>query len=250
MAELSDYAENEVLDWLLTDESVTRPDAWFVALYSVAPTDAGGGTELSGDGYARAAITFDAPTSRATDNTNAPSFTAVGDDWNEAVAFGIFDAGTGGNLLAWSPLTNNRTVLDGQTWQFDPGAITVTMSAGSFSDFAANLCLAWLLTDGTATRPTNWYVSLHEANDTELSGGGYARQATTFGAASAGVTANITQELFTSNAGAWDEATQAGIYDASSSGNRIALGDLVTPRTNSAGGTLPLEIGDLTVTLQ
>lgn len=250
MAELSDYAENEVLDWLLTAGSATRPTEWHVALYSVAPTDAGGGTELSGNGYARAAVKFDTPASRATNNTDAPSFTATGGDWAEAVAFGIFDASTSGNLLAWSPLTSNRTVLDGQTWQFDIGDITVTMSAGNFSDFAANLCLAWLLTDGTATRPTSWHVSLHQANGTELTGDGYARQSTTFGAASGGVTSNTTQELFTSNAGAWVEATQMGIYDASSSGNQIALGDLATPRTNTAGGTLPLEIGDLTVTLQ
>ena len=52
MAALSDYAEKLLLDYSMTTGSVTRPTAWYVALYTSAPSDAGGGTEVSGGGYA------------------------------------------------------------------------------------------------------------------------------------------------------------------------------------------------------
>ena len=46
MAAISDYAEKLILDYLMTSGSATRPTAWYVALYTSAPSDAGGGTEL------------------------------------------------------------------------------------------------------------------------------------------------------------------------------------------------------------
>ena len=50
MAALSDHAEKLLLDWMMTSGTATRPTAWFVALYTAAPSDAGGGTEVSGAG--------------------------------------------------------------------------------------------------------------------------------------------------------------------------------------------------------
>ncbi len=47
MAALSDYAEKLLLDWSMTTGSATRPTAWYVALYTAAPSDSGGGTEVS-----------------------------------------------------------------------------------------------------------------------------------------------------------------------------------------------------------
>ena len=58
MAALSDYAEKLLLDYSMTAGSVTRPTAWYVALYTSAPNDAGGGTEVSGGGYARKTVAF------------------------------------------------------------------------------------------------------------------------------------------------------------------------------------------------
>ena len=51
MAALSDYSEKLLLDWAMTTGSATRPTAWYVALYTAAPNDAGGGTEVTGGGY-------------------------------------------------------------------------------------------------------------------------------------------------------------------------------------------------------
>ena len=60
MAALSDHAEKLLLDFLMTTGTATRPTNWYVALYTAAPSDSGGGTEVSGAGYARQSVAFDA----------------------------------------------------------------------------------------------------------------------------------------------------------------------------------------------
>ena len=51
--------ETHLLQYLLTTDSVTRPTSWYVGLFTSDPTDTGAaGTEVSGNGYARTAVTF------------------------------------------------------------------------------------------------------------------------------------------------------------------------------------------------
>ena len=113
MAALSDYAEKLLLDWSMTTGSATRPTAWYVALYTSAPTDAGGGTEVSGGGYARKAVTFAAATSGAgtTSNTVDVTWTASGAAFGTVVAIGIFDALSSGNLLWHGNMTASKTAI-------------------------------------------------------------------------------------------------------------------------------------------
>jgi len=130
MAALSDHAEALLLDWLMTNGSATRPTAWYVALYTAAPSDSGGGTEVSGNGYAREAVTFAAATSPGgtTSNTGAVSFTASGGDWGSITHIGIHDASTGGNLLWHGAMTASKTVADGDTLEFSIGNIDLTIA--------------------------------------------------------------------------------------------------------------------------
>jgi hypothetical protein len=130
MSALSNYAEKLVLDWLMTDGSATRPTAWYVALFTAAPSDSGGGTEVSGDGYSRQTVTFAAASSPGgtTDNTGAVSFTASGGDWGTITHVGIFDASSSGNLLWHGSLSASRVVNDGDTLSFAIGAVALTLA--------------------------------------------------------------------------------------------------------------------------
>ena len=129
MAGFTDYTEDLVLDWLLTSGTATRPTAWYVALYTVAPTDTGGGTEVSGTSYARTAVTFSVSgTSPATAaNSAAVEFPEAGGSWGTVVAAGIFDASSAGNLLAYSNLTASKAVDTGDVLRFNTSALTVTL---------------------------------------------------------------------------------------------------------------------------
>ena len=130
MSALSDHAENLILNFLMTSGTATRPTAWYVALYTVAPSDSGGGTEVSGNGYSRQTVAWGTATGTGgtTDNTGVVSFTATGGNFGEIVAIGIHDASSGGNLLWHGALSANKTVNDGDTLEFAAGAIDLTIA--------------------------------------------------------------------------------------------------------------------------
>jgi hypothetical protein len=130
MSALSDYAEKLLLDWLMTTGSATRPTSWYVALFTAAPSDSGGGTEVSTGGYSRQSVTFSAGSSPGgtTSNSGSVSFTASGANYGTVTYIGIFDASTSGNLLWHGALTASRTVNDGDTLSFSSGAIVLTMA--------------------------------------------------------------------------------------------------------------------------
>lgn len=130
MAALSDYAEKLLLDWMMTTGSATRPTTWYVALYTAAPSDSGGGTEVSGNGYARKSVTFSAASSPGgtTSNSGAVTFTASGGNWGVISHIGIFDNSSGGNLLWHGSMTASKTINDGDTLEFAIGNIDLTIA--------------------------------------------------------------------------------------------------------------------------
>jgi hypothetical protein len=130
MAALSDYAEKLLLDWMMTTGSATRPTAWFVALYTAAPSDSGGGTEVSGNGYTRQSVTFAAASTPGgtTSNTNTVSFTAAGGNWGTITHIGIFTEVTSGELLWHGSMTASKTINDGDTLEFAIGNIDLTLA--------------------------------------------------------------------------------------------------------------------------
>lgn len=127
MASFSDYLENAVLNHVFRNTALTSPTTVFLALYTAAPTDAGGGTQVSGGGYARQSITFGAPSGGVITNTNTVSFTATGAAFGTVLAAAVFDASTAGNMLAWNTITS-AVVNDGDTISFAPGSISITVT--------------------------------------------------------------------------------------------------------------------------
>ncbi|HZT32759.1 MAG TPA: hypothetical protein VFA33_22920 [Bryobacteraceae bacterium] len=103
----------------------------YLGLFSVAPADDNSaGTELAGAGYARQPVTFGAPVSdtgnvRKISNAANLQFGPASSDWLPAVAFGIFDAQTNGNLLYWNTLPTPKTIQMGDFGQFAPGSLVV-----------------------------------------------------------------------------------------------------------------------------
>jgi hypothetical protein len=130
MAALSDYAEKLLLDFAMTTGSATRPTAWYVALYTAAPSDSGGGTEVSGSGYTRQTVAFSAASSPGgtTSNSGAVTFTASGGSWGTVSHIGIHDASTAGNLLWHGSMTASKSVADGDTLEFSIGNIDLTLA--------------------------------------------------------------------------------------------------------------------------
>jgi hypothetical protein len=138
---MSDVYEKRVLDLILknTSASATVPmgldatNVW-VGLFTATPSDAGGGTEVSGGAYARVAVVrtgagFDAATGTSpalSDNTGTVTFPAASGSWGTVTQFGIFDAATAGNLIYWGDLAVSKLIGAGDTASFAAGAITIT----------------------------------------------------------------------------------------------------------------------------
>ena len=130
MAALSDHAENLLLNFLMTTGTATRPTNWYVALFTSAPNDAGGGTEVSGNGYSRQSVSWDAAsgTGGTTANSGAVSFTASGSGFGTVTHIGIFDASSSGNLLWHGAMDTAKSVASGDVLQFAVGEIDLTIA--------------------------------------------------------------------------------------------------------------------------
>ena len=127
MAGFSDYLEDELLDHVFGNAAYTSPATVYAALYTAAPSDAGGGTEVTGVSYARTAISFGAASSGSVTNDTAVEFPAATAGWGTVTHVGIFDASTSGNLLAWVALDNSKTVDTGDQLRFSIGTLTVSL---------------------------------------------------------------------------------------------------------------------------
>jgi hypothetical protein len=132
MSSFTDYTENLVLTYLFTNGSVTRPTAWFVGLFTAAPSDAGGGTEVSGAGYTREATgTLSVSGTSPTNCTNSAAIEfdpASGGNWGTITHIAIFDASTSGNMLGWAQLTSSRTINDGDVLRIPAGDLDITLT--------------------------------------------------------------------------------------------------------------------------
>jgi hypothetical protein len=129
MASKTNYLENQMIDWFFRGQTFTPPASLHFALFTVAPTDTGGGNEVSGGSYARVSVarsltsfagtqsagstTASTGTGGGTSNNAAITFPAPTANWGSIVAVGVFDAASGGNLLLYGNLTQAKTVNNG-----------------------------------------------------------------------------------------------------------------------------------------
>lgn len=143
MAHKSNYLENKLTDWYWRGQAFTPPSTHYFALFTVSPSDTGGGTEVStsGSGYARVGVaaslanfagtqsagstTASSGTGGTTSNNGTITFGAPTSNWGTIVAIGIFDASSGGNMTHWIPLTTARLVNSGDA--------APSFAAGSFT---------------------------------------------------------------------------------------------------------------------
>ena len=124
---MTDYLSNKMLDLLLRGQACTWPATFYAKAMTVAPNNAGGGTEVGGGvGYTRAAINStlvnlsgtQAPgsvvassgTNGRISNNNQIAFSAPTGAWGAIVAAGLDDAASAGNPLFWSVLAAPKTI--------------------------------------------------------------------------------------------------------------------------------------------
>lgn len=128
MAGFTTYLQQKILDHISGNGSYTAPTP-YVGLFTAAPSDAGGGTEVSGGSYARvnANTSFGAASGTAIANDAAITFPTASASWGTVTHFGVFDASTTGNLLYWGALSTSKAIGSGDTASFAIGELDVTL---------------------------------------------------------------------------------------------------------------------------
>jgi hypothetical protein len=141
---MSDYLENKLVDQLFRGQSAPTTTTLYVALLTAAPSDSGGGTEVSGGSYTRVAITSSlanwagtqaaastvasSGTGGQTSNNAAITFPTPAATWGLVTHFGIYDAASAGNLLFWGALTISKTINQADTVTFPAASLSVTFA--------------------------------------------------------------------------------------------------------------------------
>jgi hypothetical protein len=118
--------ETRALQWAFTTGSPTRPTAWYVGLFTAAPSDTGGGTEVSGGSYARQAVTLTVSGNLAT-NGSAIEWPTASAGWGTITHVAIFDALTTGNMLVYAALTTSKTISTGDVLRIPAGDLDITL---------------------------------------------------------------------------------------------------------------------------
>ena len=130
MSNLTNFAENKVVDALLRGQALGAPATLHFALFTaVADAEAGTVTEVTGGSYARVAVTASLAnfsgtqgagttvastgTGGLSSNNGVITFPAPTANWGVVTHVGIYDASTSGNAWVIVALTASKTVNNG-----------------------------------------------------------------------------------------------------------------------------------------
>lgn len=133
----SDYLEDKILEHVFGGNAYTAPSTLYVGLQTSASSDSAAGTEVSGGSYARQTASFSVsgtnPTEAAT--TAAIEFPVATADWGTVTYAAVYDAATGGNMLAYAQLTDPadfvtalpKTIEAGDVFRISAGNLKIRL---------------------------------------------------------------------------------------------------------------------------
>ena len=130
MGSFTNYWENEILDHLFGKGNYTPPTI-YVGLSTAEPNDDGSGlTEPSGNSYARVQTTasdWNIASGGSLDNAGDITFPTATGSWGTITHFALFDAATGGHLLAYGELNHSRAIDTSDIVQFSSGDLDISL---------------------------------------------------------------------------------------------------------------------------
>ena len=124
----SNFLETEILDHVFAGAAYTAPTTKYLALFTAAPGETGGGTEVStsGTAYARQSVAF-TTTGNTTSNTAAVEYSTATASFGTVTHVGVFDAATSGNLMAYATLSSSKAIATGDVFRVPTGDLDITL---------------------------------------------------------------------------------------------------------------------------
>ena len=114
------------LDALLGRQAMTLPADLYMALYTDAPDEEGGGDEVSGGGYERVQIANNLTNNPEAEggtksNGTVIEFEEATSNWGDVVAWALHDDPTEDSIVLWGMLDDSVFVSSGDTPKFGVG---------------------------------------------------------------------------------------------------------------------------------
>jgi hypothetical protein len=124
----SNTFETHVLNYVFTATSVTRPTAWYLALFTSNPAEDASGTEVStsGTAYARQSASFTVSGNTAS-NSAAIEFPTATASYGTVSHVGVFTASSGGDLIAYAALSSSKAIDTGDVFRVPSGDLDITL---------------------------------------------------------------------------------------------------------------------------
>ena len=125
----SNTFETHVLNYVFTATSVTRPTAWYLALFTSNPAEDASGTEVStsGTAYARQSASFTVSGNTAS-NSAAIEFPTATASYGTVSHVGVFTASSGGDLVAYAALSTSKAIDTGDVFRVPSGDLDITLN--------------------------------------------------------------------------------------------------------------------------
>lgn len=124
----TNFLETEILDHVFAGAAYSAPGTHYLALFTAAPGETGGGTEVttSGTAYARQSVAF-TTTGNTTSNTAAVEYATATASFGTVTHVGVFDAATAGNLMAYAALSSSKAIDSGDVFRVPTGDLDITL---------------------------------------------------------------------------------------------------------------------------
>jgi hypothetical protein len=123
----TNFLETEILDHVFAGAAYSAPGTHYLGLFTSAPGETGGGTELSGSAYVRKSVAF-TTSGNTTSNNAAIEFPTATGNWGTVTHVGVFDASTSGNLMAYATLSASKTIETGDVFRVPSGDLDITLN--------------------------------------------------------------------------------------------------------------------------
>lgn len=276
MSNLTNWAENKMVDLYLRNQSWLLPASWYLGLASAA--DDASITEIAGSGYARQPVnrslfawagtqgsgstTASSGASHRTSNNASVSWGTAGDAWGDIYYVVLYDALSGGNAFAFAEIDPVLSVEASDPVSFGAGSIIFTLGVtGGMSDYLANKIIDEIFRGVPFSKPSALYARLLTSAPTNAGGGtevaqsGYQRTSivrsltawagtqgatsTALSSGNSGITSNNADISWPLPGANWGTITHFALNDALVGGNMWFYGSMDTPKTVTASSPAP-----------
>ena len=130
MCSFSNYWESSILNHVFGKSNYSLPKVYIGLLFDEPNEDGSSVSEPDCPSYARAATnasSWDVAFEGSIENVSNITFAMACENWGIITHFALFDATSGGNILAYGNLSPSKTINSGDIPRFAPGDFIISL---------------------------------------------------------------------------------------------------------------------------